>query len=137
MDYVKTLRIFRAVVEAERFTRAADMMGIATPMVSRAISSLEKRLHSRLFHRSTRQILLTDSSERFYERCTRILEEIDALEAEAQKQTLQPSGVLRVVAHTATMNRLVKLIDSSKTRYPCVELDITLRTSRRFDCRRI
>lgn len=133
MDYVETLRIFRAVVEAKSFTRAADMMGVATPMVSRAIASLEKRLHSRLFHRSTRQISLTDSAERFYERCTRtsdareFLTRLTPLEAEAQYHTHVPTGVLRVVAHTtALMNRMVNLIASFKERHPNVELDITL-----------
>jgi len=51
MDYLDSLRIFRSVVEAKSFTRAADMLGTTTPAVSRAIAGLEKRLGSRLFHR--------------------------------------------------------------------------------------
>ena len=48
MDYLESLRVFRAVVEARSFTRAADMLGLTTPIVSRSISGLEHRLGSSL-----------------------------------------------------------------------------------------
>jgi DNA-binding transcriptional LysR family regulator len=72
MDYVETLRLFRAVVEGRSFTRAADTLGVTTPVVSRAIASLEQRLGTRLFHRTTRQISMTETAERFYDGCTRM-----------------------------------------------------------------
>ncbi|QBR00219.1 LysR family transcriptional regulator [Paraburkholderia pallida] len=127
MDYIDTLRIFRSVVEARSFTRAADMHGLATPVVSRAIARLEKRLGSRLFHRTTRAVSLTEAAERFYDGCCRVLDDLDALEAGATEQTREPSGVLRLVAHTtAAVNRLVPLIASFKRAYPKVTLDVTL-----------
>jgi DNA-binding transcriptional LysR family regulator len=127
MDYLESLRVFRAVVEARNFTRAADMLGLTTPIVSRSISGLERRLGSRLFNRTTRQISLTEAAERFYEGCARILDDLEALEAGASSQTLEPSGVLRLVAHTtATVNRLVPLISTFKRKHPKVSLDVTL-----------
>lgn len=127
MDYLDSLRVFRAVVEAKSFTRAADMLGITTPAVSRAIAALEQRLGSRLFHRTTRQVSMTEAAEHFYEGCCRILDDLDALEAEASKQTREPTGVLRLVAHTtATVSRLVPLISTFKRKYPKVSLDVTL-----------
>lgn len=127
MDYVETLRLFRAVVEARSFTRAADTLGVTTPVVSRAIASLEQRLGNRLFHRTTRQISLTETAERFYERCTKILDDLEALEAETLSETREPTGVLRLVAHTtATVYRLAPLLASFKKRYPKVSLDVTL-----------
>jgi DNA-binding transcriptional LysR family regulator len=127
MDYIESLRVFRSVVEAKSFTRAADMLGLATPVVSRAIAGLEQRLGSRLFHRTTRQVSLTEAAERFYEGCCRILDDLEALEADATTQTREPSGVLRLVAHTtATVNRLVPLIATFKHKHPKVSLDVTL-----------
>jgi len=127
MDYLESLRVFRAVVEARNFTRAADMLGLTTPIVSRSISGLERRLGSRLFNRTTRQVSLTEAAERFYEGCARILDDLEALEADASSQTLEPSGVLRLVAHTtATVNRLVPLISTFKRKHPRVSLDVTL-----------
>ena len=127
MDYIDSLRIFRSVVEARSFTRAADMHSVTTPVVSRAIARLEKRFGNRLFHRSTRAVSLTEAAERLYEGCCRVLDDLDALEADATVQTREASGVLRLVAHTtATVNRLVPLIASFKRAHPKVTLDLTL-----------
>ncbi|WP_322014643.1 LysR family transcriptional regulator [Paraburkholderia sp. J12] len=127
MDYLETLRVFRTVVESRSFTRAADTLAMTTPMVSRAISSLEKRLGNPLFDRTTRQISLTGTAERLYERCTRILDNLDALEAEVRNETREAAGVLRLVAHTtATINMLVPLLASFKRQHPEVTLDVTL-----------
>jgi DNA-binding transcriptional LysR family regulator len=127
MDHIESLRVFRSVVESRSFTRAADILGTSVPAVSRAISRLETRLGSRLLHRTTRQISMTETAEHFYAGCCRILDELEVLEAEASMQTLQPSGVLRLVAHaTTTVLRLVPLIASFKHKYSNVDLDVTL-----------
>ena len=127
MDYIDTLRLFRSVVEARSFTRAADMHGVTTPVVSRAIARLEKRLGNRLFHRTTRAVSLTETAEQFYEGCCRVLDDLDSLEAGATGQGREAGGVLRLVAHTtATVNRLVPLISSFKRAHPKVGLDVTL-----------
>ncbi|WP_186041244.1 LysR family transcriptional regulator [Burkholderia gladioli] len=127
MEYIDSLRIFCSVVEARGFTRAADMLGLSTPVVSRAVASLEKRLGVRLFHRTTRQISLTEAAEQFYEGCVRVIADLDALEEGASTQAREPSGVLRVISHaTATTHRLLPLIASYKRKYPKVSIDVTL-----------
>ena len=127
MEYVESLRVFRSVVELKSFTRAADMHGLTRPAVSRAIAGLEERMGCRLLHRTTRQLSLTAAAERFYEGCVRILDDLDALEADITQQTREAGGVLRLVAHTtATINRLVPLIAGFKRAHPKVALDVTL-----------
>ncbi|KVR53525.1 hypothetical protein WL13_01625 [Burkholderia ubonensis] len=49
MEYIDSLRISCSVVEARSFRRAADILGLSAPVVSRAIAGLEKRLGIRLF----------------------------------------------------------------------------------------
>jgi DNA-binding transcriptional LysR family regulator len=127
MDYLESLVVFRSVVEAKSFTRAADMLGVTTPVVSRAIAGLEQRLGSRLFHRTTRQVSMTEAAEHFFEGCSRILDDLEALEAGISSQAQEPSGVLRLVAHTtATSTRLVALISTFKRKHPKVSFDVTL-----------
>jgi DNA-binding transcriptional LysR family regulator len=127
MEYIDSLRIFCSVVDARSFTRAADMLGLSTPVVSRAISGLEKRLGIRLFNRTTRQISLTEAAEQFYEGCVRVLADLDALEEGASMQAREPTGMLRVIAHaTATANRLMPLVSGFKRKHPKVSLDVTL-----------
>jgi DNA-binding transcriptional LysR family regulator len=127
MEYVESLRVFRSVVELKSFTRAADAHGLARPAVSRAIAGLEERMGCRLLNRTTRQISLTEAADRFYEGCVRILDELDALEANVANQTREASGVLRLVVHTTSaVNRLVPLIAGFKRAHPKVTLDVTL-----------
>jgi DNA-binding transcriptional LysR family regulator len=127
MEYIDSLRIFCSVVDARSFTRAADMLGLSTPVVSRAISGLEQRLGVRLFNRTTRQISLTEAAEQFYEGCVRVLADLDALEERASMQAREPTGMLRVIAHaTATTHRLLPLVSSFKRKHPKVSLDVTL-----------
>jgi DNA-binding transcriptional LysR family regulator len=127
MEYVESLRVFRSVVEAKSFTRAADMHGLTRPAVSRAIAALEERMGCRLLNRTTRQLSLTEAAERFYVGCVRILDDLDALEADVADQTREAGGVLRLVAHTtAAINRLVPLIAGFKRAHPKVTLDVTL-----------
>ena len=127
MEYVESLRVFRSVVELKSFTRAADLHGLTRPAVSRAIAGLEERIGCRLLNRTTRQLSLTEAAERFYEGCVRILDDLDALEADVANQTREAGGVLRLVAHTtATISRLVPLIAGFKRAHPKVALDVTL-----------
>lgn len=127
MDYLTTLKVFCTVVEAKSFTRAADILGVTPPVVSRAISTLEQRLGSRLFNRTTRQISLTETAEQFFAGCSRLLDELEALERSASTNASEATGVLRLVAHTtATVNRLVPLIASFRQRHRQVRLDVTL-----------
>jgi DNA-binding transcriptional LysR family regulator len=127
MDYLTSLKVFRAVVEAKSFTRAADILGVSPPVVSRAIATLEQRLGNRLFHRTTRHISLTETAEQFFAGCSRVLDELEMLESQASNRASDPTGMLRLVAHTtATVNRLVPLIATFRRRYPLVGLDVTL-----------
>ena len=67
-------------------------------VVSRNVIDLEDRLGARLLNRTTRQVSLTDAGRDFYERCRRILGELDEAEQIAANLQSGPQGELRVVA---------------------------------------
>ncbi|HTQ71730.1 MAG TPA: LysR family transcriptional regulator, partial [Acidocella sp.] len=127
MDYIDTLRIFCSVVDARSFSRAADMLDLSSPTVSRAIAALEQRLGVRLFNRTTRQLSLTGAAERFYDGCVGVLSDLKALEEGASNAAREPIGVLRLVAHTtAAAYWLVPLVASYKQKHPQIGVDVTL-----------
>ncbi|KDR26603.1 LysR family transcriptional regulator [Caballeronia grimmiae] len=127
MDYLTTLTVFRAVVEANSFSRAADALSLTTPVVSRAIANLEKRFDSRLLNRTTRHVSVTEAGARLFDDCCKILDDVRAMEDRASNRRNEVSGVLRLVAHTTVlMNRYASLVPSFKLAFPNIRIDVTL-----------
>ena len=94
------LRLFVSVVDNGSFTRAAEQEDLPTSTVSRRLRKLEDNLGVRLLERTTRKVHVTELGEEFYERCLRILEEVDDTRSRLQQKQDQPSGRLRVYAPT-------------------------------------
>jgi DNA-binding transcriptional LysR family regulator len=74
---LRQLSYFVAVAEELHFGRAAAKVHIAQPALSNQVQALERELGVRLFLRTTRRVELTTAGETFYDRCVRILSEID------------------------------------------------------------
>ena len=80
MDRFENMSAFIRVVEVGSITGAAERLGVAKSAVSRRLKELEEHLGVELFHRTTRQMNLTETGRAFYHQSVRILE--DVLEAE-------------------------------------------------------
>ncbi|RFU49468.1 LysR family transcriptional regulator [Paraburkholderia sp. DHOC27] len=127
MDTLDTMRMFVRVVEAGSFTKAAGLASVTTPQMSRAITDLEARLHTRLLHRTTRHMSLTEAGERYLQHCEQILAHVDLAEAEAAGAGAQPSGKLRVHATTGFgAHHLAPLIARYNKRFPEVLIELVL-----------
>jgi LysR family transcriptional regulator, regulator for bpeEF and oprC len=80
MDRLQAMKIFTLVVEANSFSRAACTLGVSRASVTVAIQCLEAHLKVRLLQRTTRRLNLTPNGAAYYERCVRVLAEIDDIE---------------------------------------------------------
>ena len=97
---------FISVATANSFTNGAKKLGVSTTHVSRSIMALERRLDAQLFHRTTRNVSLTDTGRVFFERCERIAQERDEAIALISDRN-EPQGELRVTCSTAMGERFV------------------------------
>jgi DNA-binding transcriptional LysR family regulator len=123
MDHVGALGVFVQAADARSFTVAGNQLGISSSAVGKAITRLEERLGTRLFHRSTRAITLTAEGSLFLERCRRILGEIEAAEVELAQSSGAPRGNLRV--SLPIVNALMMpTINAFMRAYPAVQLDL-------------
>jgi DNA-binding transcriptional LysR family regulator len=86
---------------------------------------LETHLGVRLLNRSTRRLNLTQAGGIYYERCTRILADIQEAEAEVGVLQASPRGLLRVTAPvTFGVLHIASAVGEYMARYPEVKLDV-------------
>lgn len=96
MDRIDLFRVFTRVVECSSFTRAADTLGIPRSSVSAAVQELESRVGARLLHRTTRKVSPTQDGTAFYDRCLRVIADVEDTENLFRQTAAQPSGKLRI-----------------------------------------
>ncbi|GLK76689.1 LysR family transcriptional regulator [Methylopila jiangsuensis] len=96
MDRIDLFRIFARVVECSSFTKAAHGLGLPRSSVSAAVSELEARVGARLLHRTTRKVAPTQDGGAFYERCLRLVADVEEAETLFRRSASRPSGVLKV-----------------------------------------
>ncbi len=127
MDRLDAMEAFVRVADCRSFSGAARRLQLSKSVVSRQVSRLEAHLGARLFHRTTRNLALTEVGQAYYERCARILAEVE--EANLSVSTLQaePRGKLRVNAPMSFgILHLAPLIPRFLERFPHVDIDMAM-----------
>lgn len=74
------MQIFARVAELASFTQAAQVLGIPKANASLAVQQLEAQLGTRLLHRTTRRVQLTQDGQVYYERCKDLLADVEELQ---------------------------------------------------------
>ncbi len=121
------MEVFVAVVEAGSFVGAAERLGLSTAAVSRQVRALETRLDTRLLHRTTRRLSLTEEGRQFQLGAQAALEVLREAEDEISASRGEARGRLRLnVPVSFGLLRLAPLWPDFMRLYPGVVLDITL-----------
>lgn len=131
MDKFESLRAFTQVVNEGGFAAAARKLGLTRSAVNKLVIHLEDDLGVQLLHRTTRKVTPTDTGLAFYERCTRILADLEEAEVAVTHMHQEARGTLRVNAPMSfgTMH-LAPAIADFLVQYP--ELHVELILSDRF-----
>ncbi|MFA8388989.1 LysR substrate-binding domain-containing protein [Burkholderia ubonensis] len=131
MDHLHAMRIFARVAHLGSFTKAAEQMQLPRPTVSNAVQYLEKHLKIRLLQRTTRRVALTAEGATYYERCARLLADLDDVETLFEDAGASPRGVIRVdLPERFALDKVIPAIPSFHARYP--DLRIVMSTTDRF-----
>jgi len=125
VDRIDLLRIFARVVECSNFTRAADTLGLPRSSVSAAVLELEGRVGTRLLHRTTRKVSLTQDGVTFYERCVQLVADYTEVETLFREIAVGPSGRIRVDV-PGRVGRLVvaPALPEFLAAYPGIDVDL-------------
>ncbi|MGK5025284.1 LysR family transcriptional regulator [Janthinobacterium sp. RB2R34] len=127
MDTLRSMRVFRAVVELDSFVRASERLGLSPAMVSKHVMHLERHLDARLLNRSSRHLSLTEIGKVYFEQCREMLDNLDEVEATVGRTTVVPRGMLRLSAPVWFANPIfTRTLAAYRERFPEVTFDIDL-----------
>ncbi|CAG9206776.1 DNA-binding transcriptional regulator DmlR [Paraburkholderia sabiae] len=90
------LRVFCTVARKASFSAAAEALSVSAAYVSKRVNMLETDLGTRLFHRSTRRVAITEAGERVFAWAEKILDDVDRLVEDVSTTRRVPRGTLRV-----------------------------------------
>lgn len=131
MDHLQAMRTSARVAHLGSFTKAAEQLQLPRPTVSNAVQYLEKHLKIRLLQRTTRRVALTAEGATYYERCVRLLADLDDVETLFEDAGASPRGVIRVdLPERFALNQVIPALPDFHARYP--DLRVVISTTDRF-----
>ena len=127
MDRLEAMAVLMAAVDGGSLSAAGRSLGMPLPTVSRKVSELEAHLGTRLLHRTTRQLVLTDAGRDYVAACRRILDEVGDAERAAAGEFSRPSGEL-VITAPLVFGRLhvVPVVSDFLREFPDVDVRLVL-----------
>lgn len=127
---IRVLRYFLTVVREESITKAAEVLHITQPTLSRQLAQMEEEVGVKLFHRGARRIDLTNEGILLRRRAEEILQLVDKTEKELIEQEEQVEGKISIgCGEIAAVQVLPKLIKTFREKYPQVTFDIFTATA--------
>lgn len=96
MNQLEAMRIYLRVAEVASFTQTAADLGLPKASISGAVQRLENLLGTRLLHRTTRRVEMTQDGRVFYERCQDLLADFDEAAGMFRAAPAELRGRLRV-----------------------------------------
>jgi DNA-binding transcriptional LysR family regulator len=124
---ISDLDIFARVARTGNMSAAGRDMGLSPAVISKRISMLEDRLGTRLFQRTTRQLMLTETGRGYFKRVVDILSLIEEADDFVCRRNTQPRGLLKITAPTSFSRlHVAPHLPAFLARYPEIKLDLCL-----------
>ncbi len=125
MDLFKAMRVVVRVADLGSLAAAARALDMAPAVVTRLVADLEQHLGTRLMHRSTRRLTLTEAGDQYLARARQILADLDEAESLASESTAEPRGHLKLLVPPAlAVHQLAKHLPRFHKQYPQVTVEL-------------
>jgi DNA-binding transcriptional LysR family regulator len=127
LDRITGMQVFSRAAHTGSLSAAARQLSISPGMATKHLDALEERLGVRLFHRTTRKLSLTEPGQQYLEVCSRLLPELEEVEAMIASQRVDATGLLRLNTPLSFGVRYVApLISTFTEQHPKVVVDLGL-----------
>ncbi|MEM8593663.1 MAG: LysR family transcriptional regulator [Pseudomonadota bacterium] len=127
IDNMQGLILFAHIYRQGSLSGAAQLLGISRSSVSKQLAALEHRIGSRLLHRSTRRIRLTDVGRHVLEEAHQVELALQRIEQVSERAQTKVSGHLNVTCASAQgREHLIPLLSAFYARYPDITVNVQL-----------
>ena len=122
---LRVLNYFLMVAREENITRAAQLLHVTQPTLSRQLMQLEEELGVQLFHRGKHSVSLTEEGMLLRRRAQELVSLSEKTKLELQCREDVPAGEIAIgCGETKSMSLLSKCMVSFRERYPLVQFSI-------------
>lgn len=126
MDLLAQMATFVRIVEAGSLSAAARRLRLSTPAVSRQLRALEDELGAQLVLRTTRRLTVTEVGRAYYERCVRILREVEEAQSSARRGDAVEGRLVVTASVTFGGLRVAPTLPSLLAAHPRLQIDLRL-----------
>lgn len=118
---LRILKYFLMIAREENITRAAQLLHVTQPTLSRQIKELEEELGTKLFERSNHRIVLTQDGLLLRRRAQEIVELTERTEKDFAHKDEELTGEIAIGSgETRSVSVLAEVLSSFRQRYPRV-----------------
>jgi DNA-binding transcriptional LysR family regulator len=122
---LRQLQIFWAVAHSDTLTRAAKQLGLAQPSLSQQLAKLESTVGSRLFHRRSNELVLTEAGKYLLPKAEQLLRNLDELEEGLRQFSVGQRVTVRLSSISSLLRVLLPgVLATTRNSFPGVDFDI-------------
>jgi len=127
MDRFLCVQAFVRVAQRRSFAEAARHLGVAPSVVTNRVKKLEKHVKAPLFHRSTRNVSLSEAGKAYFDECVELIDRFEVVSDQMRVRHENASGSLRLhVLPEFALGHLSNALKEFREAHPDVDLDITV-----------
>ncbi len=127
LDRVTGMQVFARVAALGSLSAAARALGMSQTMATKHVAALEGRLGTKLLHRTTRRLTLTEAGRRYLDASERILADLEDADARATADAVEVHGTLRLnVPVSFGIREIAPLLPELSRRHPALTIDLGL-----------
>jgi len=127
MTHIAEIDIFILVASTGSLSAAARELDVSPAAVSYRLEKLENYLGTRLFHRTTRRLTLTQDGADYLQQVEHLVNEIKEVSAAASRRDEVPQGTLKVTMPASFgLKHITPIMPKFLKRYPDVQLNLVL-----------
>jgi DNA-binding transcriptional LysR family regulator len=121
----RLFKYFLAIAEEGNMTRAAEILHVTQPTLSKQLNKLEEMVGTKLFQRTSRQMILTEAGLALRDRAKVILELTEKTFNDLQQNDQEIQGTIKMsVAESAAFREIVKVFKQIHQEHPAIQFDI-------------